>query len=45
MSRNVPSEGVRIENGLKRGECRAFPARTRKIRLCRCKFLLSSTEV
>jgi hypothetical protein len=43
--RNISSDGVRIESGLERGECRAFPAWTRKIRLCRCKFLLSSTEV
>ena len=43
--RNVPGDGVRIENGMERSECRAFPARSREIRLCRCKFLLSSTEV
>jgi len=42
--RNVPG-GVRTENVVERSECRAFPARTREIRLCRCKFLLSSTEV
>jgi hypothetical protein len=42
--RNIPG-GVRIENGLERSECCAFPARSREIWLCRCKFLLSSTEV